>query len=156
MSARDGRLARLEMIDAACKALADPTRLRILGLLMGGEVCVCDIHETLGIPQPKASRHLSYLKRSGLVSGQKHGLRVHYQIAAQDDAVMRALMGTVTHCLGHMDVVGRDRQRLNAKTGCCGPARSPRPAFDCCRPPRLAAADRRLSAERRRAPRMPR
>ena len=90
---KDGRLATM---DVAFKALADSTRLRILGLLMGGEVCVHDIHGTLGIPQPKASRHLKYLKRSGLVLGRKQGLWVHYQIAPMADPVMKALMGAVT------------------------------------------------------------
>src|SRR3977135_3967606 len=97
-ASKDGRLATM---DVAFKALADPTRLRILGLLMGGEVCVCDIHDTLGIPQPKASRHLSYLKKSGLVSGRKQGLWVHYQIAPLEDAVMQSLMAAGTHCLTH-------------------------------------------------------
>ena len=47
------------------KALADATRLRILGSLLTGEVCVCHIHESLKTPQPKASRHLAYLRRAG-------------------------------------------------------------------------------------------
>jgi len=140
-------------MDITFKALADPTRLRILGLLMGGEVCVCDIHGTLGIPQPKASRHLSYLKKSGLVSARKQGLWVHYQIAPVEDSVMRALMAAVTHCLCHVDMVGRDRQRLDAKTGCCGPVRAQHPAFDCCRPRRQSAADRRRASDRRTLPR---
>lgn len=50
------------------QALTDPTRLRILGLLLTGEVCVCHIHETLKVPQSKASRHLAYLRRNGLVT----------------------------------------------------------------------------------------
>jgi ArsR family transcriptional regulator len=50
----------LRNVDQVFKALADPTRIRILGLLLGSEVCVCHIHETLGIPQSKASRHLAY------------------------------------------------------------------------------------------------
>jgi len=150
-AAKDGRLATM---DAAFKALADPTRLRILGLLMGGEVCVCDIHDTLGIPQPKASRHLSYLRKSGLVSGRKQGLWVRYQIAPLDDAVLKSLMSAVTHCLCHVEAVGKDRQRLDAKTGCCGPASSQQPTFDCCRPFRQRSADRRrAAADRRRAPR---
>jgi hypothetical protein len=49
------------------KALADPNRLRILGLLLTGEVCVCHIHESLKIPQSKASRHLAYLPRGVLL-----------------------------------------------------------------------------------------
>jgi ArsR family transcriptional regulator len=147
MTARDGRLAAL---DTVFKALADPTRLRILGLLTGGEVCVCDIHETLGIPQPKASRHLSYLKKSGLVLAKKQGLWVHYRIAPAADAVLTSLMGSVTHCLCHVDTVGRDRQRLDAKTGCCAPVSSLHPAFECCRPPRQHASDRRRTADRRK------
>ena len=55
------------------QALADETRLRILGLLLAGEVCVCDIHESLKVPQPKASRHLAYLRRSGLVETRREG-----------------------------------------------------------------------------------
>jgi ArsR family transcriptional regulator len=150
IASKDGRLATM---DTAFKALADPTRLRILGLLMGGEVCVCDIHDTLGIPQPKASRHLSYLRKSGLVAARKQGLRVHYRIAPLDDAVLKSLMGAVTHCLCHVEAVGRDRQRLNSRTGCCGPASSHHPTFECCRPPRQRAADRRRASDRRRAPR---
>ncbi len=49
--------SELKAIDRLFKALADPTRVRVLGLLLNGPVCVCHIHETLGIPQPKASRH---------------------------------------------------------------------------------------------------
>ena len=67
------------------KALADATRLRILGLLLTGEVCVCDIHESLKIPQPKASRHLAYLRRSGLVETRRDGLWVHYRLAPLDE-----------------------------------------------------------------------
>jgi ArsR family transcriptional regulator len=145
---------RLVSMDSAFKALADPTRLRLLGLLIGGEVCVCDLHSTLGIPQPKASRHLSYLKRSGLVAARREGLWVHYQLAPLGDDVLKVLMGAVTHCLCHVEVVGKDRRRLDLKTGSCGPANSPHPAFDCCRPPRQSAADRRRNArERRKVPR---
>ena len=54
-----------DAVEATYKALADRTRLRILALLMDGEVCVCDIHDTLRLPQPTASRHLAYLRRSG-------------------------------------------------------------------------------------------
>ena len=72
---------KLREMEALFKALADATRLRILGLLLAGEVCVCDIHETLKMPQPKASRHLAYLRRSGLVETRREGLWVHYRLA---------------------------------------------------------------------------
>lgn len=62
-------------------ALADMTRLRILNLLGEGELCVCDLMAVLRAPQSKISRHLSYLRRSGLVSGRKEGLWMYYRIA---------------------------------------------------------------------------
>ncbi len=53
------------------KALGDETRLRILGLLRYGELCVCDIVEVLELPQSTASRHLAYLKNSKWVTGTR-------------------------------------------------------------------------------------
>jgi ArsR family transcriptional regulator len=127
---RDTRLATLE---EAFKAFADPTRLRILGLLTGGEICVCNIHEALAVPQPTASRHLAYLRRKGLVVTRKDGLWVHYQLAPLDDAVMRVLLTAVTHCLSHCDAVAKDRHRLEAQTGCCTPDLA-RTNLECCAP----------------------
>jgi ArsR family transcriptional regulator len=150
-AARDTRLTSM---DTLFKALGDPTRLRILGLLAGGEVCVCDIHESLGIPQPRASRHLSYLRRAGLVKTRKEGLWVHYQLAPLDDKIMRALMASVTHCLSHVEACCRDFERLEERTGCSAPDLTDHPSFDCCRPPRRApAADRRGKGDRRGTPR---
>jgi len=94
------------------KALADSTRLRILGLLLTGEVCVCNIHESLKIPQPKASRHLAYLRRAGLVETRRDGLWVHYRFANPSDPVLKAVGDAVRHALTHMDVVHRDADRL--------------------------------------------
>ena len=71
---------QLVQMESLFKALADATRLRILGLLLAGEVCVCDIHESLKIPQSKASRHLAYLRRSGLVETRREGLWIHYRM----------------------------------------------------------------------------
>ena len=101
------------------KALADPTRLRILGLLLTGEVCVCHIHESLRIPQPKASRHLAYLRRRGLVDTRRDGLWIHYRLAVSSDPVLRILQQAVAHALGHVDRVRKDAERLQKKTGCC-------------------------------------
>ncbi len=63
------------------KALADTTRLRILNLLLQGELCVCDIQCVLGISQPAASRHLAYLKNSGMVLDNRDGYRIFYRLA---------------------------------------------------------------------------
>ena len=93
---------RLESLETLFKALADRTRLRILALLAQGEVCVCDINGTLGIPQPTASRHLAYLRRSGLVQDRREGLWVYYRIADQADPVINAVLVAVGHSLEHV------------------------------------------------------
>ena len=142
--------ARLTTLEDAFKAFADPTRLRILGLLAAGEICVCNIHECLGISQPTASRHLAYLRRKNLVETRKEGLWVHYKLAGLDEPVMRVLMSAVTHVLSHCDAVGRDRQRLEALTGCCGPIERAR---ECCVPSGARSAKQGNRRVERRADR---
>jgi ArsR family transcriptional regulator len=62
-------------------ALADPTRRRILALLqMEGERCVCVLYETLGLSQPKVSRHLGVLRAAGIVATRREGLWIHYRL----------------------------------------------------------------------------
>jgi ArsR family transcriptional regulator len=122
-------LADLEQL---FKALADETRLRILGLLLTGEVCVCHIHESLRISQPKASRHLAYLRRAGLVDTRRDGLWVHYRLAEASDPIVRTVRQAVAHALGHVDGIHRDAVRLQKKTGCCLPATAEAPTFACC------------------------
>ena len=80
----------LDRVDPLLKALADPTRLRIVGLLAAGEICVCHVHDSLKISQPKASRHLAYLRRAGVVHAEKRGLWVHYRLAQQPTGVVQA------------------------------------------------------------------
>lgn len=105
----DKKLAALETL---FKALADGTRLRILALLQAGEICVCDIHGSLGLPQPTVSRHLAYLRKAGLVQGRKEGLWVHYRLAALPDPVAQTVVEAVNHALGHVEAGEKDRRRL--------------------------------------------
>src|SRR5690349_21656071 len=112
---------RLEAMETLFRALADSTRLRILGLLLTGDVCVCDIHESLKIPQPRASRHLAYLRRAGLVDARRDGLWMHYRLAEASDEVLSAISDAVRHALTHVDVVHKDTERLRSRTGCCVP-----------------------------------
>ncbi len=123
----------LHAVDRVFKALADPTRVRILGLLSGGEMCVCHIHESLRLPQPLVSRHLAYLRRAGLVDTRKNGLWVYYRMAPRKADVTRTLLDAVYHCVSHLSTVAKDCQRLEKKTGCCAVAQ-PAPSFDCCAP----------------------
>lgn len=125
-----GHIGQLETV---LKALADGTRLRILGLLATGEVCVCDIHDSLKVSQPKASRHLAYLRRAGLVTTRRDGLWVHYKLAESADPVVATIQQAVTHALGHVDAVKKDAHRLQKKTGCCLPeGAAGAPSCACC------------------------
>jgi ArsR family transcriptional regulator len=114
------------------QALGDATRLRILGLLMTGEVCVCDIHESLKLSQPKVSRHLAYLRKAGLVETRRNGLWVHYRLATAPDPVLGTVRNAVTHALMHLNDVHRDAKRLEKKNGCCLPPIAGTAAFACC------------------------
>ena len=100
------------------KALADPVRLRLLNLLAEGrEVCVCHLHEALGLPQPTVSRHLAYLRKTGLVVGRKEGLWVHYRLAKPTSELHRALLGCIP--LADATTFGQDRGQLHRRESCC-------------------------------------
>jgi ArsR family transcriptional regulator, arsenate/arsenite/antimonite-responsive transcriptional repressor len=66
------------------KALGDPTRLRIVKLLEGGELCVCQLMAVLGMGQSRISRHLSILKEAGLIEDRRAGKWVHYRLCCRD------------------------------------------------------------------------
>ena len=125
---------QIQALEQAFQALADGTRLRILGLLLGGDVCVCNLHESLGMSQPKVSRHLAYLRRAGLVSARREGLWVHYRLADGIDPVVSTVLQAVTHALGHVDVVRRDTRALEKATGCAIPPQPCNPSLGCCAP----------------------
>jgi DNA-binding transcriptional ArsR family regulator len=71
----------LQRIAEVLKAMADPTRLKILHSLHQGELCVSDILEIVGGSQANVSKHLSVLKRAGLVASRRDGLNVFYRIS---------------------------------------------------------------------------
>ena len=125
---------QINSMERLFQALGDTTRLRILGLLLTGEVCVCDIHDSLGISQPKASRHLAYLRKAGLVETRRDGLWVHYRLTESGDPVLATMLETVRHTLGHVTTVQRDAKKLQTRTGCCLPTPGEAPAMSCCTP----------------------
>ncbi len=103
------------------KAFADPVRLRLLNLLSEDrEVCVCHLHEALELPQPTVSRHLAYLRKSGMVSGRKDGLWVHYKLARSGTGLSRILLGCLGSCLGDPGIFAEDLQRLDRAISSCG------------------------------------
>jgi len=132
---------QLAEMEALFKALADGTRLRILGLLLAGEVCVCDIQDSLKSPQSKVSRHLAYLRRARLVETRREGLWIHYRLGTLPDPVLAAIVDAVRHALTHTDVVRRDGVRLQKRTGCCVPGPGDVASVSCCAPSLTTAAE---------------
>ena len=86
-------------IELLFKALADPTRLRLIHLLGDGEVCVCSCVETLKTNQPKVSRHLAYLRRAGLVASRRDGKWIHYRLVEPSDPCAAKIFHEVRHWL---------------------------------------------------------
>jgi ArsR family transcriptional regulator len=100
-------------------ALADPTRLRLLNLMHGREVCVCYFVEILGQGQPKISRHLAYLRKAQLVIARREGKWMHYRI---DPALNPAIRGVVDQALDTLRAdpqMQRDLEKLTK--ACCEP-----------------------------------
>jgi DNA-binding transcriptional ArsR family regulator len=62
------------------KALGHPTRLSIVEMLGEGEKCVCEINESITADHSTISKHLSILKKAGVVSDRKEGLKVYYRL----------------------------------------------------------------------------
>ena len=108
----------LMALEQTFQALGDQTRLRILALLTAGEVCVCHIHESLELPQPKVSRHLAYLRRARLVEARRDGPWVHYRMASLPDPVLRTVHQAVTHALGHVAMIRTDAESLTKRQAC--------------------------------------
>lgn len=102
-------------LDILFKGFADPTRLRILSLLAAGELCVCDIVEILGLPQPTISRHLAYLRRSGLVDATREWKFAHYRLAEPANAVHRNLVACVRSCFTGIPTLDAERALADAR-----------------------------------------
>ena len=98
-------------------ALADPTRLRLLNLMVGREVCVCYFVEILGQSQPKISRHLAYLRNAGIVAARRDGKWMHYSICTPDDPSAASLLGSILDSLASGELMRADRAKLDSS--CC-------------------------------------
>jgi ArsR family transcriptional regulator len=106
-------------VDRIFRAFADPTRLRILSLLLRGELCVCDIVNTLEVPQPTASRHLAYLRKAGLVEARRDGLWMHYKLAPHRSPMHKKLIECLSCCFQDFPQLAKDAKQLNRRSKCC-------------------------------------
>ena len=102
-------------------ALADPTRLRLLNLMNGREVCVCYFVEILKQAQPKISRHLAYLRRAGIVEARREGKWMHYRIERPADARASSILDATLKSFETDRKMQTDLARLGQ--ACCEPQR---------------------------------
>ena len=100
-------------------ALADTTRLRLLNLMAGREVCVCYFVEILRQGQPKISRHLAYLRNAGIVAARREGKWMHYRICLPADPAAAVILRTVLASLRNDKQMQADHAKLDRV--CCAP-----------------------------------
>lgn len=122
-------MAQMDELVRCLRALSEEVRLRIIMLLTQGELCVCDIMEILDEPQSKVSRHLSYLKNSGLINSQRVGVWMHYSMAELKDEVSRAQLAFMKERFSQLPQFKDDLDKaevLKERKRCEGPRPRPR------------------------------
>src|SRR3984885_8369143 len=105
------------------QALGDTTRLRLLNLMGGQEVCVCYFVEILDAPQPKISRHLAYLRNAGIVAARREGKWMHYRIVMPPHIGATQILRQTLDWLKEDKVMQTARARLMKV--CCSPSKYP-------------------------------
>lgn len=107
------------------KLLADTTRLRCLLLLQSeGELCVCELIHAIGESQPKISRHLAHLRKSGLVVDRKEGLWVHYRLNPSLPGWVNSILAETLAAAATEQPYGADLVKLSGMPN--------RPGGRCC------------------------
>lgn len=131
-------------IEQCFMGLADRTRLRILNLLLQGELCGCDIEYVLHVSQSNVSRHLNYLKRAGLVQDRRDGYRVFYRLAGREETSLSLLFDYLRGVFISDRSFGTDLKALKAaiRKGACTTSEGRKPA----RPHRSMPARERRAA----------
>lgn len=112
----------LDRVDELFRAFSDRTRLRILNVLRDGELCVGDLVEILGVPQPTASRHLAQLREAGLVRTRRQGLWCFYTLAKPEGRFHTRLIGCLASCFEEVPELAADlttAKELRLHGGCC-------------------------------------
>jgi ArsR family transcriptional regulator len=113
-----------ERVAELCKAVAEPTRVRVLAAVAGaGELCGCHVEAALDITQSRASRHLAALKRAGLLVDRRDGAWVHYRVPTRPDPAVRAVLRLVREACAEDPATAADVARAVAVrdgSGCGG------------------------------------
>jgi ArsR family transcriptional regulator len=111
-------------VDAMFKAFSDVTRLRILHLLLSGEMCVGDLATIVVATQPRASQHLACLRAAGLMTCRREGLWSYYSLTRPTTTFHKKLLECLRHCFAEVPELQADDRRaakLAKATPCCPP-----------------------------------
>jgi DNA-binding transcriptional ArsR family regulator len=104
---------KLREFMAVTKALGDENRVRMLVALRGGEMCVCQITELLGLALSTTSKHLSILYQAGLLDARKEGRWIYYSLPGKDaPAAAREAIRWVAKALAGDRRIAEDAKRL--------------------------------------------
>jgi len=109
-------------IDEMFRAFSDRTRLRILHLLLRGEVCVGDLVNILELSQPRVSQQLTCLRNAGLVVGRKEGLWTFYSLTKPQTQFHKQLLKCLKLCFSEVPELQEDERRaddLSREGRCC-------------------------------------
>jgi len=102
----------LRNYESVFKAAADPTRVRILKILEGGEMCVCQVIAILSLGQSTVSKHLFLLRAAGLIKDRRDRKWVHYSLDRGSDSPYAArMLRNLRSWLNDDPVIARDRKR---------------------------------------------
>jgi ArsR family transcriptional regulator len=115
-------LAPKSKADMMFRAFSDPIRLRVLHLVREQELCVGDLVEILQLPQPTVSRHLSYLRKAGLVETREERSWNFYRLAPARTALHQRLVDCLGSCFKDVPELSADAKRarqVKQRGGCC-------------------------------------
>jgi ArsR family transcriptional regulator len=105
----------MDALVLAAKALADPTRVRILATLRQGELCVCELSDALDVAQSTLSTHLQVIREAGLVRTRKEGKWVYYALEPDAKRLLRAVFSYFTDELAGDAALKRDGARIKKR-----------------------------------------
>lgn len=107
------------------KALADPTRWRIVRLVMDQALCVCELADILDMPQSSVSSHVQIIRRAGLLESESCGKWTYFRIARRHLPLLRSCLKSLDDEPHHATDARRAKQRLAVRaTSCCpGPTK---------------------------------
>ena len=101
------------------KALADRQRIRMLVLLQGRELCVCQIIAVINLAPSTISKHLSILSAAGLVEHRKEGRWAYYRLpGGSTDSMIRSVLQWIEKSLRRDEVIAKDAKKLEKVLQC--------------------------------------